>query len=147
MIEFEHVDDTIFPINLREIVDSGDFSAISTSLASRLIENPYISMGDFFTGISYGDLLTLLHFSEIVTEKPDHDGYETACMELELLCDLLALAEGTSTTNEPIRMRNFRYLITIITMVEMERKEILTVNWENVSFGSELDDAEICSLN
>ena len=78
-------------LNLPEIIKDQSFLAITRMLATQLMENPYMTVGDFIGNLSDSDLSFLINTME------DSDKY---CGDYILIGSMLAGAEGVPAPND-----------------------------------------------
>ena len=137
MFENFDKDGVSYTVNHAAVIKSKDSLAVTKLLAVDLMARPYMQVGDFFQKISTADLNTLM---EIIG---GNDGIHTNPQfgELILIAEMLATAEGLSNS-ETIDMMTDRanQLISFVLIVSLERKGLVKVHYNNMSFGEEYGD-------
>jgi hypothetical protein len=81
-------DTGVIQISLKKVVDHPMFFSIVKETARRLIDNPYLSPGDFFQSLSDMDVALLSMMAESVEQS------EESSNNLLILAEMLANAEG-----------------------------------------------------
>lgn len=136
-IDYEGSDDQFY-LNLKQI--SGDTSLLPTVrlLAMDLIENPYISLGDWLKSLNDLSLREVLDASEATLENEDSPMME----QLMLLTLMLAQAEGTlHGMNEMEELgKQIEMLRNYVIIVSLARKGLVRVFYENLTLGSDMGD-------
>lgn len=125
-----------FQINYDKIIESADFLAVTRLLASRLKDNPYQNVGEFFKQLSDSDLGVLL---EIVDQYQDNnDDTNTAHFEeVLLIAEMLAAAEGVSDrTVDDVMGRTTQFMV-FVTLESLYRKKLIKLHHDNMSFGED----------
>jgi hypothetical protein len=132
------MENEIMGINLRKVdANASPFSSIVKMTAVRLMENPYVTLGDFFTGLTNNDLTALNFMVEMIAT----DGQSRE--ELVLLTEMLSRAEGAETSDDAQRASNVSYFCNLVTIVSLHRKGLVDVMFENMSFGADMKDKPI----
>jgi hypothetical protein len=132
------MENEIMGINLRKVAAAeAPFSSIVKMTALKLIENPYMSLGDFFKGLTNNDL-TALNF---MVDMIETDGQSQE--DLVLLTEMLSRAEGAETADPHQGALNVSYFCNLVTIVSLYRKGLVDVIFENMSFGLDMKDKPI----
>lgn len=97
-----------------------------------LIDNPYKTIGSFFTSLSNYDLATILNLIEVEED--------TAIKTVILLAEMLAQSEGLASQNLDQLTYRTNTLSTYIVLESLYRKGLIKLYHENMSFGEEYDD-------
>lgn len=123
----------IMGINLKKVAaPDTPFSAIVKMTAVKLMKNPYMTLGDFFKGLTNNDLTALNFMVDMVAT----DGQ---CQEdLVLLTEMLSRAEGTETADPREGALNVSYFCNLVTITSLYRKGLVDVVFENMSFGQDM---------
>lgn len=124
-----------YTINLEKIAYEKDMSPVTRTLALDLMKNPYLSPGDFFQNLTDAEVSILL---EMVESKDDGTLENEA--EVLLLSQMLARAEGVVTDSIDEIVNHMSYLAMLVASVSLARKGLVKVNYENLSFGSDMMD-------
>lgn len=107
-------------------------------LAATLQQNPYITVSDFFAGLTDEELDKLMD----IAEEDDHDSYG----DLILMTEMLTAAEGVDVDEEDDDVyvdnitHRLKMFITFITLESLERKQLIYLHRENMSFGEDYSD-------
>lgn len=128
-----------FTLDLQAISKSATLMSITKMLALRLLENPYMNVGDYLQSISNGDLdVFILKIDQI----PEAEGNDLE--DLMLIADMLATGEGLdqSQTVEGFHDRLNR-LVNLVLLESLKRKGLVKLYYENMSFGEDMEDKQI----
>jgi hypothetical protein len=127
-------------VNLQRVAQERSMLSITRALALDLIAHPYLSVGDFFKGLSDMDVQTLV---DIIEGGDEHPHFE----ELLLISQMLYTAEGLGTEIGSLQDATVRAnaLIGFTLVVSLERKGLARVHYEHMSFGDEVKDKVIVS--
>lgn len=117
--------------------------SIVKATALRLMNTPYMTLKEFFSGLCNDDITLLSTYVERSTYHDD----ENATRNLILLSEMLSVAEGSihEFSNE-ISAQQLQYLCTLITCISLERKGLVEVAHDYMTFGSEFNHVEIVKL-
>lgn len=121
-------------INFQAVTEAKDMMAVTRLLASDLMRDGYISVGDFIKFLSDQDLNTLVQEME---DEPNERQYEN----LLLISEMLATGEGcdSSKTAEEFGDR-MNQLVTFLVIESLYRKGLVKVFHENMSFHADMGD-------
>lgn len=124
-----------FHVNLQKVAQGRNMLSITRALARDLIDHPYLSVGDFFKHLPTEDVQTLV---DIIEAGEDHPHFE----ELLLISQMLYTAEGLGVSIGTLQEATNRVnaLIGFTIVVSLERKGMVRVFYENMSFGDEVKD-------
>ena len=131
-----------FVINFVKVAEATYYSAVTRMTAQRMMKNPYLSLEEFFKGLSDEDVYKLSDMAELVGDHSlqDTTRYGKVVEELLLLSDMLARAEGIDTNGDMEVMRkNVNNFIIFISCVSLERKGFVDVSYKALSFGDDID--------
>lgn len=121
-----------YSVNLSKVIESQKSLAVTRMLASDLMKQPYMQIGDFFKNISDSDLVTLVDAAE-----PNSDNMD----ELLLIAMMLRTAEGLEAMeNEEEGKKMLGQLVTMLVMESLYRKGLIKLYRENMSFGDDMGD-------
>jgi len=117
-------------VNFARISETESLLDITRKTASRIIDHPYTTVGQFLKGLSNDDLFTLCG---IVENKDDSRIFR----DILLLSIMLALSEGAPAKSVKENTENLKYLCTMLQCVSLERKGFVRVFYDNISFGED----------
>jgi len=130
-------------ICLPKVAEDSRVCSIVKATALRLMNNPYMTLKEFFNGLCDDDISLL---SSYVEKSSFHDD-ESSTRNLLLLSEMLSVAEGSirqfSTT---VSSQQLNYFCTIVTCVSLERKGLVEVAHDYLTFGTEFSNVEIVKL-
>lgn len=113
-----------YSINYKEVLKQQDIMAVTKLLVHRMMENPYISVGDYLQELSDTDLDTLQdaieqnHFEDII-----------------LMSEMLATGEGCDPSKDFDGFsERANALTTFITITSLGRKGLVKVHYDKLSF-------------
>ncbi len=124
-------DDQSYHVNYKNIVNEKSLLAMTRLLAIDLTKNPYMTIGDFLKNVSDGDLEELI---KIVDDNEEHPHFE----DLMLISMMLASAEGTEGNTLESVTSNLNMFTTFIVCESLNRKKLVKVFHENMSFGEDM---------
>lgn len=127
-------------MNYKKMAELPQASAIVKATAAKLIRNPYLTLSDFFKGLSNNDLAVLSLMAEMI-QTDEQSQFDLIC-----LSEMLSRAEGAEACDIAGQTKNVNYFCTLISLISLERKGLVEVNWENLSFGDDMGDKEIARL-
>ena len=127
----------MYGLNLKKISEYPDFCAVTRMTAQKLMKQPYMTLGDFFKGLTNNDMTSLLFMVEMAPNDPK------MLDDMLCLCEMLAHAEGAPSTSIDESTLNVNYFGVLVTVESLSRKGLVTVFHENMSFGSELGDKPV----
>lgn len=116
-------------INYQSIIESESFGAMTKACAQKIQKHTYLSVGDYFKSLTIDELQCLLIMNELaLTQTKAFD-------DVIAIVEMLANAEGCPTRkNEEVRS-NFLFFISLCEVVSMDRKGLVEVLYENLTFG------------
>lgn len=134
---FEGSEDEFY-VNLQQIANDTTVLPTIRLLAMDLMQNPYLTLGDWFRSLNDLSLHELMQVAEETIKDEDSPMME----HLMLLTLMLAQAEGTLTNmnemeelgNQISMMRNY------LAIVSLARKGLVRVYYENLTLGSDMGD-------
>jgi len=121
--------------DMEKIIQAEGLLPITKSVAKLLLKNQYLSLGKFFKRISDDHLQELM---EIIDDADNefNDGME----DIVLMTEMLSRAEGVPSESIEDITENVNYFGACVTCVSLERKGLVRVFYENMSFGKELGE-------
>jgi hypothetical protein len=124
-----------YTVNLPEVAKSTDCLAITRLVATKIMNQPYMTVAEFLTGLSDSDV------AQLVAVLDDEDqNFE----DILLLAEMVSTAEGLSNSDsfESMRFR-MAQLTTFIIVESLARKGLCRIFRENMSFGEDMADKQI----
>jgi hypothetical protein len=129
-------------VSFDELISDSQHHPLLRLMCVRLKEEPYMTLGTYFKGLSDRDLDMLVGLVEVATINLDPWSYQ----QITVMAELLSRAEACEAeTIEGIKM-NARMFCLIATAANLERKGMVNVIWEHASFGPEFFDKQIVKL-
>lgn len=130
MEKFDKDDVSGYTVNYAEVLKANDVLSVTKLLATQLMQNPYMTVGDFLKSIPDGDLVTLI----------DEEGDKRLSDHL-LISEMLATAEGLDSSKdlEEFRGRSAQ-LLGFLIIESLKRKGLVKAYYENMSFDESLGD-------
>lgn len=130
MEKFDKDDVSGYTVNYAEVLKAKDVLSVTKLLATQLMQNPYMTVGDFLKSIPDGDLMTLI----------DEEGDKRLSDHL-LISEMLATAEGLDSSKdlEEFRGRSAQ-LLGFLIIESLKRKGLVKAYYENMSFDESLGD-------
>jgi predicted transcriptional regulator len=124
-----------YVVNLPQVAKSTDCLAITRLLATKIMNQPYMTVEEFLNGLSDADVSQLV---EVINDQDKN--FE----DLLLMAEMVAGAEGvgTSSTFETLRFR-MAQLSTFIIIESLARKGLCRAFRQNMSFGDDMADKQI----
>jgi len=105
-------------------------------LAMKLMENPYVNVGEFISSLSNDDLQILIEKIEV---EDRGDGAQLE--DLIVISGMLAISEGLDTTFDVDEvMHRIDKLVGFLVIESLKRKGFVKVFYENMSFGEDMGD-------
>jgi hypothetical protein len=128
-------------LNYRNIAEANWILPTIRLLAIDLQKNPYVTVGDWFRGLADSSVYELQELAETCYENPDN---EESMEQMMLLAMMLASGEGTCDMNDMEKNRTqLGMLMSLITVVGLERKGFVRVFYENLTLGDDMGGAVI----
>lgn len=134
---FDEEDVGEYSIDHSKVLQSKECLAVTKLLAVDLMARPYMRVGDFFKNLSNADLDILMN----LIESNDGVNANEQFSDLILISEMLAGAEGLGggqNVNDITDRAN--QLISFLIIVSLERKGLVKVHYENMSFGDDMGD-------
>ena len=130
-----------YSVVLDKVVKDKGLMNVTRLLAAEMMSNPYLTVSDFFSGLNDEDI-------DILTEVSENDEDERYG-DLILLTEMLTTAEGISIDedDEEAYVENvthrLRAFISFLALESLERKGLVRIYRENMSFGEDYMDKRI----
>lgn len=122
-------------VNCDLVSKDKDLLPVTKNLAKKLIQTEYLTVGEFFEGLSDEDLKTLLHGSEMTDENPN------MLDDVLMLAMMLAGAEGANEIkDEHDAMKAVAQFTSFVALESLFRKGLIKLYRENMSFSDDLGD-------
>ena len=119
-----------YSLNYPLILENKNVMSVTKLLAHRLMNNPYITVGDYIKELADTDLDTLQHCIEA-------EQYE----DIILIAEMLATAEGCDQSPDFDAFRDrANGLVGFLTVESLGRKGLVKVHHENMSFAEDMKD-------
>jgi hypothetical protein len=137
-----------FSIELQKVVDDTSMLAVTRLLASKLIQNPYTRVQDFFVSLSDYDLSVLSDIINDIREEELNEAEEYSnphSCEILLIADMLARAEGVNSQNLTESTGIMNAFMGFVTVESLYRKNLVNIFREHFSFGEDMKDKVICT--
>lgn len=127
-------------VNYPRVLSDPDLSCVVKNTARQLMESSYMTLKDFFTSLSDSDIVQLM---DMVDNAENNSTY---LKNLLLLSEMLARAEGTDELDDEASYKNLNYFCALITCISLERKGLVKVKHENMTFGDDIGDLEVVRI-
>lgn len=132
-MENDDMDLTGYVVNYKEVSNNNDMLAVTRMLATRMQKSPYITVKDFLSTLSDGDLEQLLE----IAEEEDYE-QSTHYSELLLITEMLSRGEGLITRDVEHMTQNLNSFVAFLAIEGLARKGLVEVYRENMSFGEDM---------
>lgn len=129
-------EDQTFSVNYAKVAGEKSLLSVTRLLASDLLTNPYMTIGDFLKGLNASDLELLVN---VIDEGTEHSNFE----DLLLIAEMLANAEGLENGTLDVFTERTNQLTTFIVCESLYRKGLVKLHHENMSFGEDMKDKVI----
>lgn len=124
-----------YTLNYEAIAKSKDMMAVTRLLATDLIRDGYIIVGDFIKNLSDNDLYALVQKIE-ANDNGEHD-YQ----DLILVSEMLAEGEGCEPAqSDDMFIDRMEQFVMLLTIESLARKGLVKVYRENYSFHADMKD-------
>jgi hypothetical protein len=119
-----------YSLNYPRILEQKDLMAVTKLLVHRMMENPYIVVGDYIQDITDADLESLV---DAIEQKEFHD--------VILMSEMLATAEGCDNAKdfEEFQRRTDQF-VSLLLIESLHRKGLVLAHHENFSFHEDMKD-------
>ena len=125
---------TNWVVDYKKVAGNKSFLAVTRMLANQAMANPYITLQQFFTDLSDGDLDTLL---EVADEEDNSFHFQ----EIILMTEMLSRCEGLVTKDAAQLTDRVNAFMMLLACEGLYRKGMVDVIRENYSFGDDMGDA------
>lgn len=136
-LKLEYDDSDEYHVNLEQIAATQDLPATIRLLAFDLMKAPYLSLGDFFKGLSDRGLEELIEMVNEIEENED------ALQNVMLLTMMLMTAEGLIVSSDDQLHDALNGMVMITCGVSLARKGLVRVFYDNLSFGEDMQSKKI----
>lgn len=124
-----------FSVDYAKILEQNDLMAVTKLLAVKLMQTPYLPVGDFIKDLNNSDLN---HFIETMDEE---DEEKKPLSDLLLLAEMLATAEGCSSSETSDEFMDRVNTLSGFFLIEsLYRKGLVKVYHNNMSFHEDMKD-------
>lgn len=130
-----------YSVNLEKVVSDKALLSQTRLLAAELIQNPYLTVSDYFLGLHDNDVEEILDIAE--------DDSNPAYGDLILITEMLTRAEGIDIDEEDdekyvdLLTQRMRVFLSYAALESLARKGLVKIYRENMSFGDEYMDKKI----
>ena len=132
-MEYDENEFNGYTINYDMVIQSKEHLAVTRLLAADLMNNPYMTVGDFIRELTNEDLNILTG----VADDEDNPRYE----DLVLIAQMLCSAEGLENTFDIEEVQNrMSQFIILLTCEQLARKGMVKIYHQNMSFGPDMQD-------
>jgi hypothetical protein len=119
-----------YSLNYPRILEQKDLMAVTKLLVHRMMENPYIVVGDYIQEISDTDLESLV---DAIEQKEFHD--------VILMSEMLATGEGCDQAKDFNEFQSRADQFVSLLLVEsLHRKGLVLAHHENFSFHEDMQN-------
>ena len=132
-----------YTVVLSVIGEDTDRLPITCHLARELMENPYMTIGQFLRNLTNDDLKSMCDIIEQQFEHDRADDGEIAAYyeDVVLVSLMLAQAEGLTVNGVEDVERFSNTLAVLLTAEGLKRKGFVKMHYEHISFGEEYADS------
>lgn len=123
-----------FTVNYAQIVKEKSLLGVTRLLAQQMMDNPYVTVGDFLRDITDVDLDSL---NDIIDFGETHDNFS----DLILLSEMLATGEGLEPGNLDVAHARINQFLVLIACEALGRHGLVKVHHKNMSFGEDMASA------
>ena len=131
-MNFKFKDDGSFFIDYERVLLENSFLPVTRLLAANLMKKQYMLCGDFLKELSFNSLDEL---NDIAADE-NNSHFE----EIILISEMLAAAEGVTVGGIPEVHERLGMFMTWLVMVSLNKKGLIKVYYENISFGEDMRD-------
>lgn len=132
-------------LDLDGIANSSTVSTIAKNLARFLHKNEFITLEQFFGGLSDLDLFILNAETRWIEENCDQCA--PAAIDISIIAQMLMYGEGCWTSEREEIMTGVILFTSLVRISMLERLGLAEINWKLVSFDSYHDDKKSYILN
>lgn len=123
-----------YNINYENVMKAKDLLAVTRLTAADLMKCPYMTLGDFFKGLSDSDVQSLQDIVEVAVDEPEDERLGN----LIILTEMLTSAEGVPRADFDDMHKRLNSFCMYVTVVSLARKGLVKVYYENMSFGEDM---------
>jgi len=138
---------TEYGIDFDKVIGDENFSMLTKMTLVMIQNTEYLTLGTYFQKLTNSDLETLLELCE-EAQNADQAGYIycQAVSDLIVMSQALAQAEGSASQSEAEAHVNVNYLIMIANCVSLERKGLVEIKYDKISFGVDVNHEGVVRL-
>lgn len=125
-------DDT-YQINFSIVAKDNKLLSVTRLLASQMMHNSYLTVGDFLKDLSNNDLEII---TDIIDFGEDHENFG----DMILMSEMLATGEGLASGDTDEVTRRVNQFMVMISIESLYRKGYIQIFHENMSFGEDMLD-------
>lgn len=131
-------------VDLDKVSNNDSYSSCTKLLASNLINNPYLTPGEFITSLSNYELEWLLESVEKLKEENEglYDEDEDVD-ELILITLMLSQAEGIEVIDEDQLFNSVKMFAIMLIGTQLSREGLVKLYPEKFSFGEDMQEEVI----
>ena len=121
-----------FEVNYEMVFKTNSVLPMVRLLAATLMENPYMTVGMYMQKARDKELALIMEISE--DEEDERMG------DILLMSEMLARAEGVETKDIKEVHKHLQAFISFAVIASLDRKNLVDVHYENMSFGEEYNE-------
>ena len=127
-------------LNLTAVLNAKDICAQVKLLAMRASTGEYIIPGKYFQGLNDLDLGVLVNIADMSSFN------EQALFNMVCLAEILSNAEGFPALTDEDAHKNVGFVVVILTSMMLERKGVVKMFYDNISFSGSASEDTIVEL-
>lgn len=131
-----------FTLNIEGIAADATYMSVTRLLASTLLQQPYLTVGEWLAKVSDNDLKLLIEAAEEASGDDVEVEPNSPFENVMLISMMLMLAEGLDLEEAEV-YENANVFVVMLTMEGMSRKKLVDIDYEHLSFGSEFKDVVV----
>lgn len=132
-----------FVVNYKLALESPEFSSLTKSTIKRVMESTYLPLATWIKTISSPDLDYIIGILEKMHKSEDTI---EAMTDVILLNEVLCAGDGFVSDGMETSINSFNYLAFVCSCEYLKRKGHVSVDYSKISYGSEAQRGEICTL-
>lgn len=148
----ENFEENVFNVHIDNVINSSEFSGIVKSLAFKLKETPYLSLGEYFKTLSDTDLDALNDWAEesyrynLAVANDEYAEPPKSEDDILMLSLLLNQAEGGDVSLNLVQIQKTMSLFTMLTVfVSLERKGLVNLEYDKLSLQEDMMDVVVAT--
>lgn len=136
-----------YSVDLHRVANYEGYSSCTRLLASNLINNPYVTPGEFIVGLSDYELEWLLESVDKLREENEGLFDEDEDVdELILITLMLSQAEGVFVSTEEELFNSIKMFSLMLVGIRLSRDGIVKAYPEKFSFGEDMQEEVIFEM-